>query len=64
MCRDYLLRVDYNYLIEVDSKEKKTSNESIVGYFEGLHKIDITMMNYGAIAAVFQTVRDYCKIQV
>lgn len=57
----YLLGVDHNYSVKVDSKGHVTRDNSIKDYFEGLYKTDITMMNYEATTAAFQAVHEYCQ---
>ena len=57
----YLLGVDHNYSVKVDSRGHVTRDGSVKDYFEGLYKTDITMMNYEATTAAFQAVQDYCE---
>lgn len=57
----YLLGVDHNYSVKVSPKGKVSRDETIKDYFDGLHKTDITMMNYEATTAAFQAVQDYCS---
>lgn len=56
----YLLGVDHNYSVKVDSKGHVTKDESIRDYFEGLEKTAITAMNYEATTAAFEAARKYC----
>lgn len=56
----YLLGVDHNYSVKVDTKGHVTKDESVKDYFEGLEKTAITAMNYEATTAAFQVARDYC----
>ena len=55
----YLLGVDHNYSVKVDSKGHVTKDESIKDYFEGLEKTAITAMNYEATTAAFEATRKY-----
>jgi hypothetical protein len=56
----YLLGVDHNYSVKTDSKGNIIKDESIKDYFEGLEKTAITVMNYEATTAAFETARKYC----
>ncbi len=55
----YLLGVDHNYSVKIDSKGHVTKDESVKDYFEGLEKTAITAMNYEATTAAFKAARKY-----
>ncbi len=55
----YLLGVDHNYSAMADSKGKITKDESVKDYFQGLEKTNITVMNYEATTAAFESAREY-----
>ena len=56
----YLLGVDHNYSVKVDTKGQFIRDESVKDYFEGLEKTAITAMNYEATTTAFEAAKKYC----
>lgn len=56
----YLLGVDHNYSVKVDTNGHVQRDESVKDYFDGLEKTSLTAMNYEATTAAFEEAHRYC----